>query len=266
MLLRNTRGLRRTRGASRQGASAAPGDWPRRLMPWLFIGLLLMVGDLAWRAFRDVANVPIREVNVNGDFRFIDTTRIEQLITPHLGTGYFLVDLQQIRAELERLPLVYEVTVRRAWPDRLWVFLTEQVPVLKFGEDAYLNPYGEAFTPERALTVSLPRVDGPAGSEAKLLSTFDRFAGELESTGLQIQRLRLDGKHAWVIELSNGTEVLLGRRDIDDKVRTLVHILNGHLQAQRNQIARIDMRYSNGIAVAYREPDDANPIAKGTQS
>ena len=52
-----------------------------------------------------------------------------------------MVDLAGIRDDLKQLPMVHEVTVRRAWPDRLMVFITEQVPVLRLGEDAYLNPY-----------------------------------------------------------------------------------------------------------------------------
>ena len=49
----------------------------------------------------------------------------------------------------------------------------EQVPVLRFGEDAYLNPYAEVFRPAAALPgLELPLVEGPAGSEKLLLERF----------------------------------------------------------------------------------------------
>ena len=95
--------------------------------------------------------------------RFLDRAEVEAIMLPHLGTGYFMVDLAGIRDDLKRLPMVHEVTVRRAWPDRLMVFITEQVPVLRFGEDAYLNPYAEVFRPAAGLPgLELPQVAGPA--------------------------------------------------------------------------------------------------------
>ena len=221
--------------------------------------LLAAVGEMGFTAFREVANVPIRHVSVNGDFRFIDRARIEESMLPHLGTGYFMVDLAQIRNELQRLPLVHEVTVRRAWPDRLLVYINEQVPVLRFGEDGYLNPYAQVFRPDAPLPgLELPLVYGPPGSEKKLLSDFDHFTEILEPTGLRISSLVLDGKHACRITLSNGLEVLFGRRDVERKLRLLSRLLQTQWAVQRESLARIDMRYSNGVAVALR---GASPAA-----
>ena len=159
------------RGASRAG-ERAPGILAKHrwLVPLLFVALLCAAIEMGVSAFGEVANVPIRQVSVNGDFRFLDKARIEKSMLPHLGTGFFMVNLPQIRAELERMPLVHEVTVRRAWPDRLLVFITEQVPVLRFGADGYLNPYAEVFRPDEPLAApGLPMVDGPPGSEKLLL-------------------------------------------------------------------------------------------------
>lgn len=255
LLLRNG-SLRRGRGATRNdGGVRTSASLARMLVPVVFLLLVVMAIDMGASAFRDVASAPIREVSVNGDFRVMSQQQIEALIRPHLGIGYFLVDLQAIREELEALPLVHEVTVRRGWPDRLMVFITEQVPVLQFGDHAYLNPYADAFEPAASLGVVLPRVDGPAGSEKKLMKTFHRFSEMLEQTGLGIRRLVLDGKHAWRVELDNGTEVLLGRRAVNDRFATLVALLAHQLSEERDQLVRVDMRYSNGVSVLRGEPD-----------
>jgi cell division protein FtsQ len=248
-----TRGRAATRGATRRG-EASPAGRSRWLVTLLFLGLLAATIDLGWRAFREVANVPISQVQVNGDFRFLDKARVEEIMLPHLGTGYFMVDLPRMRDELARLPLVHEVTVRRAWPDRLLVFITEQVPVLRFGDDAYLNPYAEVFRPGAPLAnVDLPVVRGPERSARLLLERFDRLTGMLEPTGLRITELALDGKHAWRLGLSNGAEVLLGRRDMDHKMKLLTQLLTDTWATERDRILRLDMRYSNGVAVAWRD-------------
>ena len=247
--------MRGQRGASRRdarpGAALARARWT---VPLLFVVLLAAAADLGLRALGEVANVPIRQVSVNGDFRFLDKRQVEEIMLPHLGTGYFMVDLPRIRDELLRLPLVHEVTVRRAWPDRLLVFITEQVPVLRFGDDGYLNPYAEVFRPGAPLAgTELPVVNGPAGSEKLLLARFDAFTETLEPTGLRLATLSLDGKHAWRLGLSNGIEVQLGRRQVEQKVAMLARLLGSEWREQGSRIARIDMRYSNGVALAWKD-------------
>lgn len=263
----------RATAAPPRGGATRPGERAtgllavsRRLVPLLFLVLLLAVLEMFFRALSGVANVPISQVSVNGDFRYLDKARIEQIMLPHLGTGYFMVDLQEIRDELQAQPLVHEVTVRRAWPDRLVVFITEQVPVLRFGADGYLNPYARVFRPGAPLPgVDLPVVDGPPGSEPLLLRSFDSYTEVLEPSGLRIASIALDGKHAWRIGLSNGTEVLLGRRGIERKLQLLVRLLSGEWASSRDRITRIDMRYSNGVAVAWRDgaasPRSGRPAA-----
>ena len=119
LLLRFGGSVELRRGATRRGAAArATHARSRWMVPALFAVLLLAAGQLGWKALQEVANVPIKQVSVNGDFRFLDKARVEEIMLPHLGTGYFMVDLPRIRDELRALPLVHEVTVRRAWPAR----------------------------------------------------------------------------------------------------------------------------------------------------
>jgi len=245
-------------GATRRGATSRGDAGVRRLgSHWLvtalFALLVLAVLELGFRALREVANVPIKQVSVNGDFRYLDKALVEENMLPHLSTGYFMVDLARIRDDLQKLPMVHQVTIRRAWPDRLMVFITEQVPVLRFGEQGYLNPYAEVFDPGVALPgLDLPTVVGPKGSGRLLLRQFDAFSELLDSSGLRIAKLSLDGKHAWRMTLSNGSEVLLGRRNVDVKARVVAQLLEEHWADDRDRIERLDMRYSNGVAVAWK--------------
>jgi cell division protein FtsQ len=257
MLLRGT-GLRYSaprRGATPRGETAHRDSISRArwLVPVVILVLLLAALRMGWSALREVANVPINRIDVKGDFRFLEKQRITQLIDPHVESGYFMVDLTRIRDELKRLPLVQDVTVRRGWPDRIVVFITEQVPVLRYGTDAYLNPYGQAFRTGAQLPgLDLPLVDGPDGTGKLLLTQFDRFGEQLEPTGLRIRVLLLDGKHAWRMTLDNGTEVLIGRRESEARMKTLAALLRGPMAADRDRMARIDLRYSNGVAIAWR--------------
>ena len=52
----------------------------------------------------------------------------------------------------------------------------------------------------------------------------------------------------------SGIEMLLGRDDVVDKMQRFLTIDKLMLAERRELIARVDLRYSNGMAVAWREP------------
>ena len=108
----------------------------------------------------------------------------------------------------------------------------------------------------RAALALYDMLSGQRGPSPHLMAdTREALALEpgLEPTGLRIRALALDGKHAWRMTLGEGIEVLLGRREIDAKMKILAGLMRGPLKAQREQIARIDMRYSNGFSVGWRD-------------
>ena len=85
-----------------------------------------------------------------------------------------------------------------------------------------------------------------------LLRQFDVFTGLLEPAGLRIARLMLDGKHAWRMRLDNGSEVLLGRRDIERRAARMARLFTHDWAMERDRVERLDMRYTNGVAVAWK--------------
>ena len=55
-------------------------------------------------------------------------------------------------------------------------------------------------------------------------------------------------------EQAPGIELLLGRDHLVEKMRRFIAIYDKTLKDQITTIARIDLRYSNGLAVGWREP------------
>ena len=49
-------------------------------------------------------------------------------------------------------------------------------------------------------------------------------------------------------------DILLGRDHVVEKMRRFAAIYERELKEQSANIARIDLRYANGLAVAWREP------------
>jgi len=56
------------------------------------------------------------------------------------------------------------------------------------------------------------------------------------------------------VTTKQGVELLLGRDQIIEKMRRFTAIYQQALVQESDRIARIDLRYANGLAVAWREP------------
>jgi cell division protein FtsQ len=107
------------------------------------------------------------------------------------------------------------------------------------------------------------------GPEARLDEVFRRWretASRLGPAGLEIRRVALDPRGSWRLELRGGHELLLGREALDERLQRYLAIRRGLQQA--GPIARVDLRYPNGVAVTRRAPasEDENatgPLAEG---
>jgi cell division protein FtsQ len=85
------------------------------------------------------------------------------------------------------------------------------------------------------------------------LREFYHLQARFESVDERLVTLRVDSRGALDIELINGLQIKLGRDAIDHKIDRLVNIYQQQILPRREQIERLDMRYSNGFAVAWKK-------------
>ena len=80
--------------------------------------------------------------------------------------------MQKLRNRVLDMPWVADVSIRRVWPDKLNMVVTEEVPLARWGEDALINIGGGVFRPPSLDGhLGLVRLDGPAGSEQRVVSS-----------------------------------------------------------------------------------------------
>lgn len=78
------------------------------------------------------------------------------------------------------------------------------------------------------------------------------LSNALRPLGYSIDKLEMRERGSWFITTQDGLELLLGREQVMEKMRRFVTIYEKELKDQINQIARIDLRYANGLAVTWR--------------
>ena len=206
------------------------------------------------------ADRPITKISVQGDLSYISQQAVQQRIGPYLAASFFTIDLAGMRAELEQMPWIAHAEVRRVWPDQVTIRLEEQLPVARWGDEALLNNQGQAFNPrELANYEHLPQLFGPQRAQQQVMQQYQALSQMLRPLGFSIARLELRERGSWFLTTGAGSsgpgiELLLGRDHLVEKMRRFIAIYDKTLKEQITNIASIDLRYANGLAVSWREP------------
>jgi cell division protein FtsQ len=231
------------------------GAWLKRLVwPCLLLGLGYGTYELSLRAL-PYADQPIATISVEGDLSYVNQQAVQQRIAPYANASFFSVDLLSLRQELELMPWIASAQVRRVWPDQLIVRLEEQLPIARWGDEALLNNQGEAFAPlELADYPHLPQLYGPQRAQQQVMQQYQVLSQMLRPMGFSVAKLELRERGSWFLSTGQGIELLLGRDHLVEKMRRFTAIYDKALKEQQTNIARIDLRYANGLAVAWREP------------
>lgn len=227
-------------------------DW--RLAAMLV--LMLTISTATWFGMRGVDRVlsgPVNHVAIDGELLYADRQRLANIIGESIGRGFWRSDLLALKRKLEAEPWVRHAHIRRQWPDHLQVTLSEQVPMAYWQEHALLNDRGEVFVPGKLPQLTLPHLSGPDNSEHGVLQDYRWLEQQFTQMKMQPVLFGIDAKGSRRVVLDNGIEIALGDGDMAPKLKRLERIFAAQLGPRREQIARIDMRYTNGLAVRWRD-------------
>lgn len=226
----------------------------RFVWPVLLVGLAVGLYELGERLL-PYADRPIAKVSVQGELGYVSREAVQQRIAPFVEQSFFKVDLNGMRHQLEQMPWIAHVEVRRVWPDQVMVRLDEQLPIARWGGEALLNNKGQAFSPDDLSRYEhLPHLYGPKRAQQRVMQQYQMLSQMLRPLGFSISRLELRERGSWFLTTNQGIELLLGRDQVVEKMRRFTAIYQKALEQESEKIARIDLRYANGLAVAWHEP------------
>lgn len=246
------------RGASaRQQVKKTTFNWKGvRIAGWVLVLVSIVAGLGA--LMQHLLNVPVSRVAVNGEFRQVAKQTISDRMQPFLEAGYLQLDLEGMREQLREIPWVFDVEISRHWPNEIVISVEEQTPIARWGKQGYLNFRGELFVPEGisksfpAMT-RLPMLDGPVGLSKEVMNHYRELNSMLQKHGLTLTRLRLDERGSWSAQLDNGIDMYLGDGEVMEKMRRFLSAYRLALASDFERASSVDMRYSSGFAVSWRE-------------
>lgn len=221
--------------------------------------LMLLGGAGLWlmqRPWFDLRHVDLRSAE-RGALRHVNANVVRAATIGRLRGNFFTLKLDEARRVFESVPWVAAVSVRRAWPDRLMVTLTEHRAVAIWDDGRLLSDRGQLFVAnvaEAEVAGPLPQVDAPPRFGAEVARRLPQLAQRLESIGKVLASIEISERAGWTLQAENGMTIALGRDEPAGRLDERLALLADHYPAIAAQLGappvRIDTRYPQGIAVA----------------
>lgn len=238
----------------RDGA-AVRARWGLRL--WLLLSVAaggVMVMGLAEMGQRWLRDTPISHVVIAGDLQQTDRPALQAALDRTVRGNFFNANLADMAAVARRFPWVSGVEVSRQWPDAVRVRIAEKQAVARWGDDGLVSSAGEVFRPSQARGVdTLPKLIGPRTQAGYVLAEYREMDKVLRRVGLRIDRLELTGRMSWQLTLEGNIQILVDAQDTLAKLERFTLLYDRQLASDIASIARIDLRYRNGVAIGWRQ-------------
>ena len=247
---------RRNRFKNRAKPDKPQRRWPKFFANWrmharraaILVLTVSALAGLAWSLDR-----PIRVISMDGSFQRVSPGQVEKAAAPYTQSGFMSADLDLIQRAIEAVPWVDHARVQRRWPNSLHVTVVEETAAARWGDSGLLNTRGRLFVREAThVPAELPRLSGPEGTESLVAQRYLSAQGRMLEAGMRIAALRLDERGAWEMDLDSGVTVRLGRREVDERLDRFIRTASQVISHRLSDITYVDMRYSNGFAIGWR--------------
>lgn len=205
--------------------------------------------DLA-DAAANVAGFKIREVNLSGH-NHMSPQEILQAAGIKGSTSILFVNADDMRMRLEQQPWIQSASVRKQFPDRIDIAVTERQAFALWqvnGEIKVISRDGTPIAPysDDPRYVDLPIVVGE-GAQKKVGEIVDALA-RLPDLKSQVRAAILVAERRWTLKMRNGIDVRLPENGVDGALTQLV-ALDRDKKLLSRDITIVDLRLPDRVAV-----------------
>ena len=227
----------------------------RTLIHWKVLIILIGLGVTGSIAASGLSHllkdIQIRQVKLLGDLRYLDAETLTKDLSVRFDGNYLDTTLTEVVSEVESHPWISNASARRVWPDTLLIEIIEQRPVAVFNDTQYLGSSGDLFEPPELVEKPMPRLYGALSETSQVYSHYRVFSDRLVDLA-KVTSVSRGHDLGWEIVLDQGFTLQLGRVDILGRLARARDILKQLDKDRLLQIRKVDARYDNGIALAWR--------------
>lgn len=226
---------------------ARPGGTAMRLAG---TAAALALGMSASLWLTNPANLPIRQVSLHGELRYLDPIELQEVVAEELVGNMLTQDLGELEQRLQQNIWVRQARIYRDWPAALRIELSEHVPVARWAAGGLLTERGEWFDQRDELELFLPEIAGRQGREAALLQYIARIRPLLALHRMRLARLEETQFHSLHVTLRSGLHLKLGRVRPIERLARWLRYYEAYARIAPAPASKtiIDLRYPNGFS------------------
>ncbi len=238
-----------------------------RNLPWRKIGwfvfvilpLALVIGVYQW--MQNPEHLTIASVEVSGDLNVLNKSQLEPVIQPYTMTNLYLLDAKSLEAAIESNTWVNSASMTKIWPDKLAIKIFEQKPVAFWGDDKMLAENGEIIDAiQKEKKGLLPTLYSPREKGREMAANFLRIQRWMKGLPFKIVSFKEDTRGSWRVKLNSGLVLKVGKNEQKKRLRRFMVGYEQSLVSVIDQVKSVDLRYTNGFAVQWRNGLSADSI------
>ncbi|WP_145031537.1 cell division protein FtsQ [Pantoea ananatis] len=234
----------------------------------MVMGVMIAGGLVVLKWMNDASRLPLSKLVVTGQLHYTTHDDIRQAILSLGSPGTFMSqDVNVIQQQIERLPWIKQVSVRKQWPDELKIHLVEFTPLARWNDSHMVDSDGVSFSvPANHMgKETLPMLYGPEGSEKEVLAGYHSMDDVLKARKFTLKVASMTARRSWQLVTSDDVRIELGRTDTMKRLNRFIELYPVLLQQGQNEHKRInsvDLRYDSGASVGWTpivmDPQDSN--------
>lgn len=261
---------RRARLAAARRGAARRTDVPRGVGSTIVILFFLAIGTtgftmgghydrfrLEYGSARDIAarvvGLRISSVALTGN-RELSTEEVFAAAAIPATASLPFLDIAAVQARLKAIPLIGEVSIRKLYPDKLAIQITERSAYALWQQDGTVRVVSADGTAIDVLRddrfVGLPHVVGPGAN--RRVKEYVGILLEVPELAAQVRAGTLVGERRWTLKLKNGIDVKLPEEEPARALARLAEIDKDSRLLSRDVIG-IDLRQPDRIVVRLSE-------------
>lgn len=230
---------------------------------------LLIVGLVAVAVYRvrQLPNAPI--VVAPTGLSAMQYHQLADALGSQADSNVLQADLPKYLAQAQALDWVAQADIRRDWQQGLQVSAVPRQAVAKFGSEHLVDATGAVFAPADSSTLNQShwvRLQGEREYAAAMLQQAKQVTDWYAPLGLKLQEIIVTPRLSWLLRFDNGLRVLVDNERTTEKLYQLSILLQNQMQPQLAKLQTVDLRYKNGMAVTWRQPEHAPDDSLTTQS
>ncbi|WP_421206889.1 cell division protein FtsQ/DivIB [Aeromonas enteropelogenes] len=203
----------------------------------------------------DANRLPMSELLLQGQHQYLQTEELRQAVLDGAESrNFFELDVNELQGRLDALPWVASVSVRKKWPNKIKVYLTEENVAARWNGNRFVNTQGKVFSAPDRVKVALMQLSGPDGQAARVLKESRQYESQLAAKGYKLLGVNLTPRHAWELTLDGNIKLFLGRNDIALRLQRFIDAFP--VIEPRSQVAYVDLRYDTGMAVGWKKSEE----------